>query len=365
MPKSVISIVTKVIIVGLVALMIYVIQFQGQIRIDENEALDTSRIRLETLAEALEYYAQKNKRYTTDFDTLLTFIKNDSTLNEKHQIVLLSNELINAINDVKAVPALNRLLGIRRSLNEVRSILDEVNDSYKSVPSIATKNMELYEGIKSFMLDDRYEMMNVALSLVDTLDLISIEISDYTLQNAAERSLTYIDSIQTVLSSIEVDGFTARWNEIRDDLVQLSLMIKAGEKQQNLTNRYLKHTEIADKHVIALNQMDLSTQASLLASRRSEVVAVRDKFLNDHFTLSTHYGIQSLEREEELLVAMDENTIHAPPLDGKRFKIEVINNGFGYTVTCPNSEGEFSRGLFTQRYINYGSISNGEKSWEQ
>jgi hypothetical protein len=105
-----------------------------------------------------------------------------------------------------------------------------------------------------------------------------------------------------------------------------------------------------------------------VSERQAALVALKDKFVADYFVLSQRNGIKSLEREELLLMAMDENTIFAPPVaraTGDKFKIEILNNGFNFRVSCPNEDGEFSRGIFTQRFKNYGNIDISEKSWEK
>lgn len=363
-----IAIVTKVVIIALIASLLYVINAQAEIRDFEENALDKSRIRIESLSEALKFYAAKKKRYTTDYDSVLMVVKSDTVLKQKSELVKLTNQYLDEVESIKSVPVMTDMITIRKALTEIVNILDEINDSYKSIPEIADKNLQLYENIKYFEQSPEFPNLVSSMNLADTLQLMSIEIGEYPLQVAVQKSIDFTSSISANLSDIERDAYIAKWKELEKSLYELEGLLKdPKQKEQVFTNRYLKHTEIVSRHMLSLSKLNLGENSSMLNSEVDKMTTLKDDFVNNYFVLSQRKGLKSLQKEEELLMALDENTIYAPPLDRpdkKKYKLAVTNNGFGYSVTCPNDEGEFARGIFSQRYKNYGSITNGDKSWE-
>jgi hypothetical protein len=363
-----IGIVTKVAIVGLAIALLYIINAQGDIRASEDKAIDLSRVRMETLGEAMKFYSSRNKRFTANFDSLLYCVQNDSVLNRKHTLVILSNELIDALDDLKSTHLLTDMITFRKSQFEIYNILDEINDEYKSVPEIAAKNIAIYERLKNFISSPKYPNMIKAFNAADTLNFMSIEIGDYPLQVSVNKTIDFIDQFNALLPQAEIKDMLVEWASIEASLYELEkLMIDPSQKKQNKTNRYLKHTEIARRHLNSLNQLNISEQLKLITQKKENIIELKTKFTTDYFVLTQSNGRKGLENDEALLVQMDENTIIAPPTEREnalRFKIEVTNNGFGYIVSCPNDEGEFSRGIFSQRFKNYGNVQNGSKSWE-
>lgn len=363
-----IGIATKVAIVALAIALLYIINAQGDIRASEDKAIDLSRVRMETLGEAMKFYSSRNKRYTADFDSLLLCVQNDSILNRKHTLVILSNELIDALDNLKANQLLTDMITFRKSQFEIYNILDEINDEYKSVPEINEKNIAIYERLKNFISSPKYPNIVKAFNAADTLNFMSVEIGDYPLQVSVNKTVDFIDQFNTLLPKAEIKEMLVEWASIEASLYELEkLMVDPKQKKQNKTNRYLKHTEIARRHLNSLSKLNIGDQLALITKKKESIVQLKTKFTTDYFALTQLNGRKGLENDEALLVQMDENTIIAPPVEREnplRFKIEVTSNGFGYIVSCPNGEGEFSRGIFSQRFKNYGNVQNGSKSWE-
>lgn len=364
-----IGIVTKVGILVLIAALLFTINSQAEIRTNEDKAIDLSRERMETLAEAMKFFNSRNERFTTSFDSLLYTVKNDTLLNQKKELVGLSNELINEFEGLKAITVVTDFIAFRKAQQEILSILDEVNDNYKSVPAIAEKNLTIVETLSSFRQSPKYPNLVRSMNALDTINQMSLEIGEFPLQVSADKSLEFIDIVNQTLPSAELSEMIAEWNSIEASLYELEAMLTdPAQKQQVFTNRYLKHTEIARRHVNSLTTVNVSTELDAINARQASISTLKDKFVADYFVLSQRKGIKSLEREELLLVAMDESTVIAPPSereDQLRFKLELTNNGFDFKISCPNEDGEFSRGIFTQRFANYGNVTISEKSWEK
>lgn len=365
--NAIIKYALRVAIVLLTIAIYLVIEKQAEIRDQEDSARDLSRERMSILKEALNHYAQVNKQYTNNFDTLLYVIETDSILNQKKELVGLTTELLNEISTAQENPLLMNVFEIKKAIKELKAILEEVSDQYRQSTEVMEKTLQVSEDIQSFEIQNDFFDFASLLGVSDSINYLSIEIGQFTLQGAVDQTKNYFTLFKSHAPNANINGVAKYWADIQTQLRELEVALTApGMEVQVFTNRYLKHNEIIQKRLTDLQGLNINSEIAKFDQYQSQVTKLGDRFVADHFMISSRSALKGLEKDEQVLVQINANTIFAPPLMEKKFTIEITNDGLGYKISCPNpvETVEFSVGLFSQRYKNYGSIDTGEKSWE-
>ncbi|MCB0278293.1 MAG: hypothetical protein KDD94_02235 [Calditrichaeota bacterium] len=412
MSQKMLSMLLKIPMVIFAVLLYFVIYIPAEIRLEEQAAKDLSRMRMEILSEAEKVYFDKNGKFTDNFNELLQTVSNDTTLSNKHLRVLLTQALDRKIekftlnaeeiktlevrnkakrsNDVTYVEYEKRfdkettdelkaniivsdnIQNISKAATDIITVMEEVNDEYQSYDQILEKAKTVTDKVNEFSFGDSYKTFQIVAASYDSLALLRVNIEQYTLQAASSRSILLVNRIIEYVGEIEISAIESIWSDIGRDLKALELMLTdPSMKPQVKTNRYLRQLEITQKSIAVLKQLNLADQINELNKIKSQFEQLNSDFTSDYFIVTAENAVKGLEENEMLLVLMDQNTIKAPPVDDREFKMTVADRGYTYTIACPNEDtGSISRDVFfSLKYENFGNINGSQnsskKSWKK
>ena len=361
------KIALKLAIVLLCVALYYVIYIPVGIRQIEKNVYDESREKLTILYEAEKYYKRKTRSFTDNFDTLLTFIKQDTLLQNRIRLVNLTKELVSTVDqyvDKSREEFTSSVFKVSESSGTISNLMDEIRDEYQSTPQIVELADKLYNTIIAANEDDAYLKFNTVKNHIDSIFKVKIDVAEFKLMNASTNLISYSEMVMENMDGMELEEISTLWNGISEDLKTLEeLMTAPGMKVQSKTNRFIKQAGIITENIDRLKGKSMAAEKTELQRRHNLFVAARDKFASgENFLLATRYCRPQLDEWEEFISKLDENTIVAPPLN-KRYTIAL--EGRGYKISCPNETGKITHhGVFSQTYRNYGYVTNQGRSWD-
>jgi hypothetical protein len=362
--KPFVGILTKVGIVLLGFALYYVIYKQYEISEIEKQVLNDSRLKLSILKEAEAYFNRKTRRYTENFEEILTYIQADSVLKNREKRVKLTNKLASTVDTYVSNNVTVSLRKIKDSSHTIKIILDEIRDEYQSTPDVVLAADELYNKLEGSLISNELVNFNIAAANLDTLFQVRIDISEHILQNAVEKILTKSEFVVEHIGLIEIGALKNFWEIIEKDLEKITKLLNRPNMIIEVKSaRYNKQAGIVSENIAKLRSYNLENEKAEVVTFHSKLVSLKSEFIEaSNFALTLKAGKPALEEAESLLLQLNEDTQFAPPLKDKKFIFELTVEG--YKISCPNKKGEISHGIFNQKYRNYGYVTNLEKSWK-
>jgi len=328
------SIFLKILVVIATLILIAVILIPGQIWDNEEKIKAETLSDIESLYEAQRYYYNLNQEYTTEINTLLTTIHNDSSLKEKKQIVDYTIKLTTAIDAFLEQPIINSLVKITQNVKNIESDFENNTIYFAKFENIQTKSEEL--NFKVMVLKDgvdqeSYSMMAKSL---DSLLNLRRDLTDYQLQVAARHSHSLTSSIVGKLPEINLTAISEYWKPLDAELTELMLEVNSTElkKRTSVADRVADFQQAISSGFRNLEQGNISNEINNSQKASEQVNNVYEDFLSDYLT-TEKYIQYSLTNVDSMLLNLNEDNFYTP-INKKPYEFQFMDT-LGLIVEDP------------------------------
>jgi len=328
------SIILKILVVLAALILIAVILIPGQIWDNEENLKSETLADIESLYEAHRYYYNLNQEYTADMNVLLTTIHNDSSLEEKKQIVDYTIKLKNAIDDFLEQPIIQSLIKITRNINNIETDFDNNKIYFAKFEDIQKKSEEL--NFKVMVMKDGVDQgsYSIMAKSLDSLLNLRRDLTDYQLQVAARHSHSLTNSIVNELPNINFASISEYWSPLNTELTELMLEVNSTELKQRtaVADRVEDFQQAISSGFRNLDQTNLSSEISASQNASVQVDSVYKYFLKDYLT-TEKYIQYNLTDVDSMLLNLNEQNFYTP-LENKPYSYQFMDT-LGLIVEDP------------------------------
>jgi competence protein ComGC len=330
------SILLEILIVLMALLLLAVILVPNKLWKEEDEITRISRNNIEAIYEAETFYYKNKGEYTDSLDKLLTFVQSDSGLKQRQSIVSLTRSLIQVINNVLEVPSVNKILKISSASYEITGDMMGNQRHFRNYENILVTSQEIYK--EMFKLDSSTTFPNFSHTklYIDSLRGLRETVSDYPLQIAILRAISYIDSMNSSHQKMEIPEVLKFWEA---EYLKTSKFISDIQKTDivkfsSVPDRLKKFIDQINTNLSSLSKINLSQDANQIKSDEQNLIELHKKFVSpDFFILTERYGMHALDETDSILINLTHENFYCP--DSREIYIIDTTNG-KLTVESPN-----------------------------
>ncbi len=340
-PKG--SIILEILIVLVSLLLIAVIIIPNKIWEKEEKVTKACRNNLTTIYEAERFFYRATESYTDTLSKLLTFVQNDSGLQQRQSIVSLTRSFIQVVDNILSIPSIEQISTISQAAFEITGDLIGNERYFRKYENVASLSKEINHEIMQMDSSATFPNFSRVKLFVDSLRSMKEKVSDYSLQNSVLHALNYVDSILVYFPQYEKSDFTDYWNAEYKKINSLIDAIRKTDivKVSSVHDRLKKFIDRINTSVNTLNNTDLSLDQNQLQSERENMAALHEKFLSpEYFMISKKYGLTALSEVDSLLINFTEENFSCPDCQ-EPYIISIDSNKI--TVECPNLLSEFQQ----------------------
>jgi len=337
------SLILKIVIILLIFLLVAVISIPQKIWKQEEAITDQSRRNMTSIYEAEQFFFRKTGDYTTNLDTLVEAIKNDTTLQQRNQVVGLTNELYRILGSALDVPSVQSISVVSKSVREVQGDIIG-NDRYlEKYDKLNQTKDEIFMSLGRFDSSAAFPKFCSAKSFVDSLDELKNRINEYRLQNSAYLAENYLDSIQTLVPKIERSSVREFWTDLNN---KMDIFIKEAEntdikKVTNIVDRLKRFKDKINGSIQVFLSSNVQADLSELKNETSQLSTVYQNFISpEYFRITQRFGLRELTDVDSTLLSFGEQNFTGP--DSKENYIIDKKPG-SITIESPNLLTDFAK----------------------
>ena len=304
------SILLEILIVLMALLLLSVILIPNKLWKEEDEITKISRNNIEAIYEAETFYYKKVGEYTDSLNKLLNFVQSDSGLKQRQSLVSLTRSLIQVINNILEVSSVNKILKISSASYEITGDMMGSQRHFRNYQNILQTSQEIYK--EMFKLDSSATFPNFSHTklYIDSLRGLRETVSDYPLQIAILRAISYVDSMNTSYQKMEIPEVLKYWEL---EYLKISTFISDIQKTDivkfsSVPDRLKKFIDQINTSLGSLSKINLSQDASHIDSDKQNLVELHKKFVSpDFFILTERYGMHALDETDSILINLSFN----------------------------------------------------------
>lgn len=311
------SIILKILIFVLAIGLVAVIYYPDRIWKAEDSLEVRSRHNMIVLYEAENYYYGKNKLYVgaDSLEKLLTFLQNDSTLNQKQKIGQLTVSLDRSLQNVLKIPLLKSILPISESINEINDELNFNSRYFTKYDYIMFASDGILSDLPKFSNSADFPNFCIVKTYVDSLSHLKEHINDYKLQNCALLAQKYLDSLIVHAEKIELDAVNSFWlaeygkiSDLLKDIKKTDIVLVS-----TVVDRTKKFTDRIKTGMADLAKIDYQQNIEELHSQKEYLSQVHQDFISsDNFLISQNYGQLKLNEVDSMLIKLNQGMFYSP-----------------------------------------------------
>lgn len=342
------SIILKILIFVLAIGLIAVIYYPNRIWKTEDSLETRSHNNMIALYEAQNYYYNKNKQYVgaDSLEKLLTFLQNDSTLEERQKIGRLTGALHRSLQNVLEIPLLKAILPISQSINEINDELNFNSRYFAKYDHIMSASDEVLGSLPKFSNSADFPNFCVVKTYVDSLSHLKERINDYKLQNSALLAQKYLDSLIVYTENIELSAVNSFWQSEHAKITDLLKEIKKTDivLVSTVVDRTKKFTDRIKAAMSDLEKINYQQNIEALHSQKEYLDQVhQDLISGDNFLISQNYGQLKLNEVDSTLIKLNPDMFYSPDTFGgrQRYFVNFQPGKPSIKIESPNLTGQF------------------------
>jgi len=337
------SLVLKIVIILLIFLLVVVIAVPEKIWTEEETITNQSRRNMTSIYEAEQFFFRKSGEYTTNLDTLVTVIQNDTSLLQRKQLVDLTNEIYQILGNTLDIPSLQSILVVSKSVREIQGDIVGNDRYFEKYDELNRTKEEIFLNLNRFDSSAAFPRFCSTKSFVDSLDELKNRINEYRLQNSAYHAQNYLDSVRTLLPGVEKNTVKEFWGDLNN---KIDKFIKDADntdikKVTNIVDRLKRFKDRINGSIqVFLNS---NTQGDLkeLSNQKSTLNAVYQSFISpENFQLTQRFGLLELTEVDSTLLTFVPDNFTCP--DSKENYIVEKKTG-SIVIESPNLLTDFTK----------------------
>jgi hypothetical protein len=337
------SLILKIVIILLIFLLVVVISIPDKIWKQEEAITDQSRRNMTSIYEAEQFFFRKTGDFTTNLDTLVAAIKNDTTLQQRNQVVGLTNEIYRILGAALDVPSVQSISVVSTSVREIQGDMIGNDRYFEKYDKLNQTKDEIFMSLSRFDSSAAFPRFCSAKSFVDSLDELKNRINEYRLQNSAYLAESYLDSIQTLMPKIERSSVREFWTDLNN---KMDMFIKEAEntdikKVTNIVDRLKRFKDKINSSIQVFLSANVQADLGELKNELSTLGTVYQNFISpEYFQITQRFGLRELTEVDSTLLSFGEQNFTGP--DSKENYIIDKKPG-SITIESPNLLTDFAK----------------------
>lgn len=329
------SLVLKLAIFILSIALILVIKIPASIWSKEKIEKEKAQFNMSSIYEVEKQYHRLTGKYTTNQDTLLEKIKEDSSIVKINQLVQHTQQLRRVLNGYLNIDLVNSLMIIDENITTIMQDL-ETNERYFRIDeNIKNEAEQLRINLSTFSNDVRFPNYSSCVTYIDSLSQLKRDLSDYNLQTAASMTVKYSQQSNSYLPNVEIDGITKEWQEISKRL----------ENFRRTTNEPLisQHTSVSArlKEFISKINAKFNSLPLLNIKQNIDMALTANKNFNDiykeflkDFLVTSKRAQYRLSLEDSMILYISKDNFYSP-VSHDPYKLNINSDSSDVKVESP------------------------------
>jgi len=341
------SIIPEILIILMTMLLIAVIFLPDQIWKEEAQTSKICRDNMNTLYETEQFYYHKNHTYTDSLSKLLTFVQNDSGINRRQSLVLLTNSFTKILYNVLSIPSIQNLSRVSQASFEITGDLAGNERYFRKNEQIATTSDEIIRDMMSLDSSTLFPNFSRSKLFVDSIRTLKESITDFSLQIAVLRAINSTDFLSRYYPKIERDALSKFWKDESAKITKLIADIRATDiaKVSSVADRLAKFIDQMNTNMRLFNASNASNDGQILEVEKQNLKELYQKFLSpDFFTLTQDASLPTLSENDSDIINLTQNNFICPDIK-KPYLIDTQKTGI--TIECPNLLDDFQKEVQT------------------
>ncbi len=324
------SILLKIVIVLFVIGLILVITVPGEIWTSEEHSEKICRENMLSVYEAHRYYFTLKGEYAPDMANLILTIQNDSSLMNRQQVVKYTVRLKDAMEGFLNSQVNLSLYNISTNIKNIQDDIITNERYFKSQDeqivksNVLQRSEELKMNLSTLRGGVEFENYNRAVAQLDTIWQVRRELSDYSLQTAANRSAFLANSVSMYLPQIDMQNLENTWNPLLTQLNDFISLVNSVEKLKTATTVADRIADFSDKVASAFSDLKSKGVSSAIDDAKlkaEDLKQVYDEFLRD-FLITSYFAQYKLSDTDSMLLALNDNNFRTP-IDNLEYVVEL------------------------------------------
>ena len=309
------SLVLKIVIVLLIFLLVVVISIPGKIWKQEEMITEQSRRNMTSIYEAEQFFFRKTGDFVTNLDTLAKAIQNDTTLQQRKQVVSLTNEIYHIMGNTLEIPSLQSISVVSNSVREIQGDMIGNDRYFEKYDELNRTKDEIFMNLGRFDSSAAFPRFCSTKSFVDSLEELKNRINEYRLQNSAYLAQNYLDSIQTLMPDVEKSAVREFWADLNN---RMDSFIKGAEntdieKVTNIVDRLKRFKDKINSSVQVFLNSDVQADLGKLKSQLSNLGTIYQNFISpEYFQITQRFGLRELTDVDSTLLEFGKKNFVCP-----------------------------------------------------
>ena len=328
------SILLKILIVVLAIVLIAVITIPAQLWEEETFELNTARANMTSIYEAERFYFRMNNSYTAEPGELLTVVRQDSTLQQQQEVVNNTNVLAALIDGYTSVPFVKSIRAISENIFRIEEDLEVNKRNFRVYEDIKNETDDLKMHLASLNSSDQNINYVIAHSYIDSLVQLRRDMSDYSLQSCASKAKVYVDSLQSVIDKIDVDGFNQEWTPVSERVATLVRNINKTDlvNQTSVSDRIKDFNIEINKSFETINN-NMAQDFARTSELSQEINDKYQAFLGN-FLITSKPALYRLADSDSMVLHLTEENFYCP-VSGSQLKILFSEDSSSVRIESP------------------------------
>ena len=328
------SIFLKILIVVLAIVLIAVITIPAQLWEEETFELNTARANMTSIYEAERFYFRMNNSYTAEPGELLTVVRQDSTLQQQQEVVNNTNVLAALIDGYTSVPFVKSIRAISENIFRIEEDLEVNKRNFRVYEDIKNETDDLKMHLASLNSSDQNINYVIAHSYIDSLVQLRRDMSDYSLQSCASKAKVYVDSLQSVIDKIDVDGFNQEWTPVSERVATLVRNINKTDlvNQTSVSDRIKDFNIEINKSFETINN-NMAQDFAKTSELSQEINDKYQAFLGN-FLITSKPALYRLADSDSMVLHLTEENFYCP-VSGSQLKILFSEDSSSVRIESP------------------------------
>ncbi len=329
------SILYKILIVVLIGALIAVIKIPDSIWEEEALEQEQSRYNMSSIYEAEKYFSRLTGSFTTDIDTLLQVVKNDSAIHQNQKIVDYTIQLMNQIDNYLSIPTIDGFVKVYQNIDNIKDDLEANERYFRADESILNEASELRLQLSEFENDVAYPNLAVAVHSLDSLHQLRRDLSDYNLQTAASRAKDNVTHLNPYLPSVNWTNFESEWTTLDNRLAAFNDRVDNSEVSQftSVADRIKDFAADVTSGLQTIKKANSTEDLSRAEELRESLEKTYQQFLAD-FIVTSRSAMYRLSESDSMILTLTKEKFSSP-VSGKLYLIEIDEDGKDVKVESP------------------------------
>ncbi|RMH63028.1 MAG: hypothetical protein D6677_08405 [Calditrichaeota bacterium] len=296
-------------IVLLSAALIIVLTVPTQIWEKEKLDKEQAQYNMSSIYEAEKFYHRFTKHYTTEPDTLLSFLAKDSTLKHAEKLVRYTNELRDLVDEYMNIPFVKSLLAISQNINSITEDLENNKRYFKMNGDILNEADQLNLSLQVFHNDIKLPNFVSVVTTLDSIYQLRRDLSDYNLQTAATMFSQMTQSVNTGLSNVEMDNFNEQWGPLtaRIETFAKTVINSPISKVTSTGDRIRDFNGTVNKNLDIISRTDINANVSHANDVQTRLENAYQTYLKDFIVTNRTAQYRLAEQDSQVLYLKKEN----------------------------------------------------------